>query len=116
MSAYPRLQTQLTTSTTKYILRSMKTAVISVKVDQEVKEKAQAVAKDIGLPLGSILNAYLKELIKSQTVYFAAEPMTPKMEKIIEEAERERAEGKTIGPFNNAESAISYLKRHNGDT
>lgn len=48
----------------------MKTA-ISVKVDQDVKAKAQDVAQQLGIPLGTLINAYLLELSKTGTVNFS---------------------------------------------
>jgi antitoxin component of RelBE/YafQ-DinJ toxin-antitoxin module len=90
----------------------MKTAVLTVKVNDQVKTRAQSVAKAVGIPLSTLVNAYLVDLGTTGQVHFAAaEPMTPKMEKIIEQAEREIAAGETSGPFDAAESAIAYLKK-----
>ena len=90
----------------------MKTAVLTVKVDDAVKARAQSVAQAVGIPLSTLVNAYLIDLGTTGQVHFAAsEPMTPKMEKIIEEAEREIAAGETSGPFDTVEDAIAYLKK-----
>ena len=48
----------------------MKT-LLNVKTDKDVKEKAQKIAKGIGLPLSSVINAYLKEFIRSKEVTFS---------------------------------------------
>jgi antitoxin component of RelBE/YafQ-DinJ toxin-antitoxin module len=40
----------------------MKTAVVNFKTDDATKSKAQAVARQIGIPLSNLLNAYLSEL------------------------------------------------------
>lgn len=88
----------------------MKTAVINVKVDEQVKKRAQAVAKGFGFPLSTLINAYLMELANTGQIHFSSvEPMTPRMEKIIEQAEREIKAGETSGPFDTVDEAIAYL-------
>lgn len=49
----------------------MKTATVNFKVESDVKQQAQALATVIGIPLGSILNAFLIEFINSNEVYFS---------------------------------------------
>lgn len=89
----------------------MKTAILNVKVDEQVKKQAQAVASSFGIPLSTLVNAYLIELGETRQIHFSAvEVMTPKMEKIIKQAEKEIKAGETSGPFETAEEAINYLK------
>lgn len=89
----------------------MKTAILNVKVDENVKQRAQAVASSFGIPLSTLVNAYLIELANTGQVHFSAvEVMTPKMEQIIEEAHKEIEAGETVGPFSSADEAIDYLK------
>lgn len=89
----------------------MKTAVLNVKVDENVKKQAQVVASSFGIPLSTLVNAYLTELATTGQIHFSAvEIMTPKMEKLIEQAEKEIKAGETSGPFNTTEEAIAYLK------
>lgn len=88
----------------------MKTAVLNVKVDEQVKKRAQAVAGSIGIPLSTLVNAYLIELSNTGQVHFtSAEPITPKMAKIIEEMRAEVARGDTYGPFDGVEEAVAFL-------
>lgn len=88
----------------------MKTATINFKTDEATKRKAQAVSKQIGIPLSSLLNAYVRQLASTGTVYFAAdEPMTPKMEKVIERIEKEIASGELSGPFETDEELYDHL-------
>lgn len=88
----------------------MKTAVVNFKTDDVTKAKAQAVAKQIGIPLSNLLNAYLYELASTGSVHFtASEPMTEKMEKLIEEAEKEIAAGEISGPFETIEEMFAHL-------
>jgi addiction module RelB/DinJ family antitoxin len=88
----------------------MKT-LINIKTDKKVKEGAQKVAKELGLSLSAIINASLKQLVKNKEVYFSAVPrMTPYLENIIKEAEKDYKAGKNIaGPFATARGMDIYL-------
>ena len=89
----------------------MKNAVINVKVDEKTKKRAQAVAGKFGFALSTLINAYLMDLAETGRIHFtASEPMTKKMEKIVEQAEKEIAAGETVGPFDTVDEAIAYLK------
>jgi addiction module RelB/DinJ family antitoxin len=88
----------------------MKTATINFKTDDNTKAKAQAVAKQIGIPLSNLLNAYLYELANTGSVHFtASEPMTEKTELIIAEAEKEIGTGQVSGPFETLEEMFEHL-------
>ena len=88
----------------------MKT-MINIKADKEVKENAQAIAKELGMPLSVVINAFLKEFIRSRSVSFSAIPrMTPYLENILDEVEKDIKTGKNmIGPFETTEEANAYL-------
>ncbi|PJE73301.1 MAG: hypothetical protein COV00_00595 [Candidatus Tagabacteria bacterium CG10_big_fil_rev_8_21_14_0_10_40_13] len=88
----------------------MKT-LINIKTDKSVKENAQKVAKDLGLPLSSVVNAFLKEFVRSRSITFSAMPkMTPYLERILGKTEKDIKEGKNMtGPFNSAREANRYL-------
>lgn len=88
----------------------MKTAILNVKVDEQVKKRAQAVAGGFGIPLSTLVNAYLIELANTGQIHFSTvEPMTEKMEKIVETAQKEIAKGKTSGPFETLEELFEHL-------
>ena len=88
----------------------MKTATINFKTDQATKLKAQAVASRLGIPLSNLLNAYICELANTGSVHFTtSEPMTSKMEAIIEQSEADIAAGKVSGPFENLEEMLAHL-------
>lgn len=87
----------------------MKT-VISVKTDQDTKDKAQAIARSIGIPLSTLINAYLRELAITGTVRFTApEVATAKTEKIMEQIEKDIAAGDISGPFETTEELFAHL-------
>jgi addiction module RelB/DinJ family antitoxin len=95
----------------------MKSATLSIKIDPKVKAQAQQFAQDVGVPLGSLVNSFLKDTIRKQEITFSArdvkefppEPMTPQMEKSIERAEKEREEGYVSPGFANMEEFDAWL-------
>ena len=88
----------------------MKTATVNFKTDNATKVKAQAVAKQLGIPLSNLLNAYMYELAATGSVHFSTvENMTPQMEVIITGIEKEIENNELSGPFNSKEEVIGHL-------
>ena len=88
----------------------MKT-LINIKADKEVKEKAQKLAKELGLPLSTVINASLKQFIRSRELYFSVTPkMSPRLEKILGVVERDIGAKKNMSPaFSSAKEMDDYL-------
>ncbi|MBI2053345.1 MAG: type II toxin-antitoxin system RelB/DinJ family antitoxin [Candidatus Sungbacteria bacterium] len=88
----------------------MKT-LISIRTDKTVKDAAKKLAQDLGFPLSTLVNSYLKQFIRTREAHFSVAPrMTPELEAIIEEAERDFAQNKNISPaFSSMKAAIRYL-------
>ena len=85
--------------------------VIHIKTDQEVKENAQKAARDLGLSLSDVINASLRNFIRTRKVIFSDTPvMTPEFEKLLDKVEEDIKHNKNIiGPFFSAEEANKYL-------
>jgi len=82
---------------------------LTLKTKKQVKELAQMRAMQLGIPLGTLINAFLRDLGQTGEVHFTiAEPITPKMAKIIDEMRTDIANGDTYGPFN-IEEAEAFL-------
>ena len=88
----------------------MKT-VLNVKTDKEVKEGAQRVARELGVPLSMVVNAYLKEFIREREVRFSLSPtMSPRLEKLLESVEDDIRNKKNLSPvFSSAKEMDEYL-------
>ena len=85
---------------------------MSVKIDKDVKTSAQEVAKSAGLTLSSLVNAYLRQLSATRHIeFFAPEPMTPKLEKLIGKVEAERKAGEISQEFTDADDFLTALKK-----
>jgi len=84
--------------------------VINFKVDSEVKEEAQKLALELGVPLSTIINAQLRELIRTRTLSVSSEPrMTTYLERVIDGVERDRKSGKNVTRTNSIEEALVHL-------
>jgi len=86
-------------------------SVINVKIDPKVKAEAKKVASELGLSLSTLINGYLRQLIKSKTVYLSLhEEPSPYLIEAIRQSEKEIKEGKGK-TFGNVEEAIRYLNK-----
>ena len=88
----------------------MKT-VLNVKTDSLIKEKAQSLAKHLGIPLSTVVNAYLKEFVTTGTFSVQREPeLTPAVKEELALAVREAAEGMSVSPiFKDSKEAVAWL-------
>ena len=89
----------------------MNTTVISVKVDKEVKNNAQEIAKSMGISLSTLVNSYLRQVVATRRVeLFAPEPMSPELEKAIEIIESEIKTGQISEKYESADTFLTALK------
>lgn len=91
----------------------MNTAVINIKTQPETKAKAQEIARQIGVSLSSLLNAYLKQFIKTKTVTFSADKEIPNKRTLalMKQAEKNYREGNTSPAFKTGEEAVEWLEK-----
>ena len=83
---------------------------LSLKTKKQVKELAQLRAKQLGIPLGTIINAFLRNFGQTGEVLFSVgEPITPRAAKIIDQMRADIAQGETYGPFETIEDAEAFL-------
>ncbi len=88
----------------------MKT-VLNVKTDVDVKESAQALAKHIGVPLSTVVNAYLKEFIHTGTLTISRDPiLKDSVARRLEKHVLEAQSGKNVSPaFTTVDAIAKYL-------
>lgn len=91
----------------------MNTAVINIKTDKELKIKAHEVASELGLSLSAILNAYMRQLIRTRSVYFDATTEQPSdyLLNALKASEAERKKGKNSPVFSTSKDALAWLKK-----
>lgn len=88
----------------------MKT-ILNIKTDKEVKDRAKTIAKEIGLSLSAVVNAYLREFVREQAVSFCVEPQVrPEIVSLLKKASSDYKNKKNISkPFKKAKDALKYL-------
>jgi DNA-damage-inducible protein J len=89
----------------------MAKTVLNVKTDKEVKEEAQKLARELGIPLSTVVNAYLKEFVREQRVEFSRIPkMTTRLERLLDGVEQDIKESKNLSPvFSSTKEMDEYL-------
>jgi addiction module RelB/DinJ family antitoxin len=90
----------------------MNTAVINIKVQPDIKKRAQIVASELGFSLSALINAYLKQLVKTKTVIFSAssEEPTEYLLEALRESREDITKGRVSPVFTNADDAVAWLK------
>ena len=85
--------------------------VIHIRADKEVKKNAAEAAKELGLSLSDVINAALRNFIRTREVIFSNTPqMTPELEKYLGKVEEDIKNNRNIdGPFHAADEFIEYL-------
>ena len=88
----------------------MNTAIINIKTQPETKAKAQQIARQIGVSLSSLLNAYLRKLVRTKKVEFdLGEEPSPYLIKILKKADKDIKAGRVSPAFDDVEDAIKWL-------
>lgn len=86
---------------------------MSIKVDRDVRDRAQKVAKKIGVPFSMVINSGLRQFIQEERIVFQTEKsyqMSKKFERKLEKIDEDiRAERNLSPAFSNADDAIRWL-------
>ncbi len=90
----------------------MAKTTINIKADKEVKEKAQKVARDLGMPLSTIINAYLNQFIRTKEIHFYLEgELKSSIKKHLDSLQKEALDGKNLSPnFRTPQEMDAYLE------
>ena len=85
--------------------------VIHIKSNKEVKENAQELARELGLSLSDVINASLRNFIRTRQLVFSDIPqMTPELEKLLGEVEKDIKNKKNLSKAFSAPSDMDkYL-------
>lgn len=90
----------------------MNTAVINIKTQPEVKTQAQEVAGKLGISLSSLINSFLKHLVRTKRITFSArEEPSAYLRAVIKKARENRKQGKASPIFDNAEDSLEWLQK-----
>ncbi|MDQ3018384.1 MAG: type II toxin-antitoxin system RelB/DinJ family antitoxin [bacterium] len=86
--------------------------ILNIKTDKDLKKAAQETAEELGVPLSTAINAFLKQFVREKEITLSANKLkpTPYLQKILRAADEEYIRGQAIGPFNDKEF-IARLKK-----
>ena len=82
--------------------------ILNIKTDKKLKLAAQNVAGELGVPLSTVMNAFLKQFVRDKEITFSANEYrpTPYLINLIEEARAEYESGRV-----EILSADAFLKK-----
>ncbi len=91
----------------------MSKSVINFKVDSEIKKQAQELAQELGVPLSTVVNAQLKQFLRSRSFSVDASPvMTDALEDILCQVEKDRNAGRNFSPtFTSVEDMFDHINK-----
>lgn len=77
----------------------MTKTMINIKTDKEIKENAQQAARDIGISISDVVNAALRNFIRTREVVFSDVPyMTAELERLLGPVEADIKNKKNLSP------------------
>jgi addiction module RelB/DinJ family antitoxin len=90
----------------------MNTTSLHIKIEPDIKKKAQKTADDLGLSLSAVMKALLKQFIRTKRLSVGARdiPEIPNacLRKSLQQSEEDIKAGRTI-KFKNIDKAIGYI-------
>lgn len=90
----------------------MNTAIINIRTEAKTKLEAQEIASRLGVSLSSLINSFLKHVIKTKEITFSArEEPSAYLQSVIKKARENRKQGKGSPIFDNAEDSLRWLRK-----
>lgn len=85
----------------------MKT-IIAVRTDKNTKDQANEIAKNLGIPLSTIMNAYLLQFIRDKKIAFSSYPqLSPQGQQKLDQA---LADNKIV-EFDSNQDMLDYANK-----
>jgi len=85
-----------------------KKTLLTVKIDKDLKKRAEKTAAEFGLPLGTMINSFLRNTVENRHFELTLRP-TLRLRRATMEAEREYAAGK-LKVFDSMDDLIADLR------
>jgi addiction module RelB/DinJ family antitoxin len=88
----------------------MNTAIVNIKTDPETKKQLQAFAAQVGLPVSALLNAQIKQILRTGQLEFSTQ-LEPNahLVKVMQQAEENLVKDQNITHTNNTKEALDHL-------
>jgi addiction module RelB/DinJ family antitoxin len=86
--------------------------VLHVKLDEGLKKEAQETARELGLPLSTVVASSLREFVKTRTITVSGTPrLKPDIENELLRRSDDAKKGKNLSPtFENLDDAKRWLE------
>ena len=87
-----------------------KTITMNIRMDEDTRKRLKEFAGQVGIPATSLVNASIKQMLRSQQVTFntSLEP-TPYLEKLLKEAEADYKADRNITTISNKAELEAYF-------
>jgi len=85
--------------------------ILNIKTDKKLKREAKDLATELGVPLSTVVNSFLKQFVRDKEITFSTERyrMTPYLEEMVRSARLEYA-GDKVQKFKTVESFIADMQ------
>ncbi|MFZ2832221.1 MAG: hypothetical protein WAZ40_03650 [Minisyncoccia bacterium] len=85
---------------------------ILLKTDKALKEEASRVAKELGVPLTTVMNAYLRQFVRDRRISLSVEPQLSdkKLKELLAISAEMDRDMKNQKVFTNADDLLKHLK------
>ena len=92
-------------------MKTLDKTIINIKVNKSLKQEAQELADEIGVPLTTVITASLKEFVRSRSLTVSAFPrLKPEIERELGKAIDDYKKGKNISKtFSTADEITAHL-------
>ena len=92
---------------------SNNTTVLNIKIDKALKQELQSVAKDLGLPVSTLITASVRDVVRSRSITITADlRLRPEVEKELLQLSKDAKAGKNVSPtFDNLDDSFEWLDR-----
>lgn len=86
--------------------------ILNVKTDKKLKAEAKKVATELGVPLSTVVNAFLKQFVREKEITLSVNQYrpTPYLEQILKEAQVEYKNG-NVRAFKSGADMLRHLKK-----
>ena len=86
------------------------TTAINIRTDIKVKNKAQEIARKLGLSLSAVINAYLRQFVRTKSVSFSLEEQPSDfLLQTLAESKKDIENGYVSPAFDNIKDADKWL-------
>ena len=92
----------------------MSKTILNIRTDSQTKIQIQEFAAELGVPVSTIINAQIKQMLRDRKIVLSTElEPTPYLEKIMREVEKDMKAGSNISKrFSSAKGMFEHLEKN----